>query len=65
MDNLAEALPLEQARVREVLTFYEEIPQGIFGATMIKIALQQAEKAAASGDVVAMVKAYKELQAIE
>ena len=65
MKSIAEALPKEQERVREVLGFYKEIPQGIFGATMIEAALKRADIASASGDVAAMIASYKELQEIE
>lgn len=62
MDNLAEALPKEQQRVRELLSIYDTIPTGVFAATLMRQALARAEKAAASGDVTAMITAYTELQ---
>lgn len=61
-ESLAEALPKEQQRVREMLPFYDEIPNGVFAATMMRMALARAERAAASGDVVAMVFSYEELK---
>jgi hypothetical protein len=65
MDTLGDALPKEQARVREVLGHYKEIGQaGMFGATMIEQSLQKADKAIMSGDITAMMVAYKELQKI-
>jgi len=65
MESLGEALPKEQARVREVLGYYKEIgPAGMFGAAMIEQSLQKADKAIMSGDIVAMMGAYKELQEI-
>lgn len=65
-DTLADALPREQARVRQVLGYYKEIgPAGMFGAMMIEVALRQADQAAASGDVVAMIRALQELREIE
>jgi len=64
--NLAEALPKEMARVREVLGHYKEIgPAGMFGAAFIEQDLRAAEVAAASGDVVAMIEAYMTLKEIE
>ena len=64
--NLAEALPKEMARVREVLGHYKEIGfAGVFGAAFIEQDLRAAEVAAASGDVVAMVEAYMTLKEIE
>lgn len=60
--NIAEALPVEQARVRELVAVYDAIPTGFFGGTMLRRALANAERAAASGDVVAMLRSYKELK---
>ncbi len=66
MESLGEALPKEQARVREVLGHYKAIgPAGMIGAAMIEQSLQKADEAAISGDLVAMVTAYKDLQGIE
>ena len=66
MESLAEALPKEQKRVREVLSYYKEIgPAGQLGAIMIESALQHADKATTSGDVIQMIKAYKALCEIE
>lgn len=64
-ESLAEALPKEQARVREVLGHYKEIgPAGFFGASMIEVELAKADRAAASGDVVAMLRALESLKEI-
>ena len=64
--TLAEALPRQQQRARDLLEAYTSIgPQGSFGATMIREALARAERAAASGDIVAMIRACKELEALE
>lgn len=71
MSSLAEALPEQQRRVRDkVLPTYESLrnmPQvnvepAIF---MLKQSLAYAEKAAASGDVAAMIRAYEDLKNIE
>jgi len=62
MENLAEALPQEQQRVRELLAIYATIPTGVFAATLMRQALARAEMASASGDVMAMIAAYTELQ---
>lgn len=65
MDNLAEALPKETERVREVLGYYKEIgPAGAFGAAMIGQYLKRADEAMASGDIFKMITAYKDLQEI-
>ena len=62
METLADALPKEQQRVRELLPIYDAIPAGVFAATMIRQSLARAEKAAASGDVAAMIAAYEDLK---
>lgn len=61
--NLAEALPLEQARCREILMHARALPaaSGAFLAIMLSQALDRAERAAAAGDVVGMIAAYKDL----
>ena len=65
-ESLAEALPKEMARVREVLGHYKEIgPAGMFGAAFIEQDLREADQAIMSGDLVRMIKAYKKLQGIE
>lgn len=64
--SLGEALPLEQARCREVLVEYRKIgPAGSFGAAMIELALRRADQATISGDIVGMLQAYEELKGIE
>lgn len=61
--SLAEALPQEQQRVRELIPIYESIgPAGNFAIAMMRHALKLSEQAAASGDVVAMLRAYEELK---
>lgn len=62
---LGDALPKEQARVREILGHYKEIgPAGTFGAMMIEQSLAKADQAVMIGDVVAMMRAYKDLKEI-
>lgn len=64
--TLAEALPAEQARCRELLIAYKEIgPVGAFGYTMIEAALKRADQAVMSGDPVAMLRSYEELKGCE
>jgi hypothetical protein len=66
VENLAEALPREMARARELLTRYQAIgPSGTFGTYVINAALSRAEKAACSHDTVAMLRAYTELKELE
>jgi len=63
--NLIEGIQQEQKRVRELLTMYEEIPQGAFGAIMLKQVIAESEKAIASGDIVLMVQCLAELKECE
>ena len=60
--TLAEALPMEQARVRELVRIYREIPAGVFAATMMENSLRAADKASAEQDTVAMLRALQDLQ---
>lgn len=65
MSSLAEQLPVEQARVRKVLGYYQEIGHaGAIGAMLIEHSLQAADRAVMSGDVVAMIQAYNDLKEI-
>ena len=63
--TLADALPAEMARVREVLAQYHEIgPAGAIGAMFIEQDLRVADRAVMSGDVVAMIRALEVLRGI-
>jgi hypothetical protein len=63
MSSVGEQFPIEQARVRKLLGQYREIgPAGTFGAMMIEQALQRADAAAISGDVIAILRSYEELK---
>jgi hypothetical protein len=62
MISLIEGLNSQLERNRELLKFYESIPEGVFGATMIKRAIEAGEKALTENDTVAMIKAFKELE---
>ena len=63
MSSVGDEFPKEQARVRELLGFYKSIgPAGAFGALMLEQALQRADQAAISGDVVAILRSYEELK---
>jgi hypothetical protein len=65
-ESLAEALPKEMARVREILGHYKALgPAGMFGATFIEQDLREADRACASGDVIAMIRAAKKLSEIQ
>lgn len=63
MNSLAEALPAEQARVRELKELYLSIGDaGKPAAYMMEMSLQRAEQAIMSGDVIAMLAAYENLK---
>lgn len=67
MSSLATEYPKEQARCRELIQLYRDLPNnvGVFGAIHIEATLKQADEAAASGDVVAMLKAYEAMKSCE
>lgn len=62
--SLGEALPVEMKRVREkVMPAYREIgPAGAFALAWMGQALDDAAKALAEGDVIAMMRAYETLK---
>jgi hypothetical protein len=63
LKTLAEELPLQQERCREILENVLEIgAPGEFLATMLRASLSNAEKSAAACDLAAMVIACKDLQ---
>ncbi len=65
MESLGDALPKEQARVRELIVQYRDPilrGAGEIAARMMEASLQAADKAVMSGDVVAMIQAHKDLQ---
>ena len=64
MSTLGSELPKEQARVRELIAVYRGLPDnaGWFGATMMEQALQRADQAVMSGDVIEMLRSYEELK---
>lgn len=62
MASLAEEFQEEQQRVRNLLPLYDAIPTGAFGAAMLRQVLTRAEQAAASSDVIAMLRSYEELK---
>ena len=64
-ETLADALPKEMARVREVLGHYREIgPAGTFAATFIERDLRAADEAVMAGDVVQMIRSLQTLKEI-
>lgn len=63
-ESLGEALPKEQARVRALMLGpYTKIGQaGAFARMMMEQALQRADQAVISGDIVEMLRCYNELK---
>ncbi len=63
MSSLGKDFPVEQARVRELLTTYQELGSvGYFGARQIEAVLQRPDKAAVSGDLPEMISAYQAMK---
>ena len=63
MTTLADELPRQQARCRQMLEHVLEIgPAGAILAMFLRQSLAKSEKAAAEGDVIAMLGACQELQ---
>ena len=65
--NLAEALPIEQARVRALIKIYKEHcgNSGVFAVALMQNALNATERAIAAGDTVKMLACYQELQSFK
>ena len=61
-DTLADALPREMKRVRELIPLYAQFPTGAFAIAMMNEALSRAEKSMAEDDVLRMIAAYVELK---
>ena len=63
MNTLADELPRQQARCREILENALSIgAPGAFLVAMLRVSLANAEKAAAAGDIVAMLAACADLR---
>lgn len=66
-DSVGEALPREMTRVRTVvLPAYQEVlamaPMTAITIALINASLDQAQKALAEGDVIAIMRAYEDLK---
>ena len=64
-DSLGEALPKEQARVRELVQIYRDPDlngAGEIAARMMEAALKAADQAVMNGDIAAMIRAYNDLK---
>lgn len=65
-ESLGEAFPKMQARIRKLLGYGKEIgPAGAFYVMVCEQALREADEAAVSGDVVAMLRAYEKMKEIK
>lgn len=66
-ETLADALPKEMARVRDVvMPRYVEIgPAGSLALHFMRAALDRAAKAMATGDLAEMIRAYEDLKDYE
>lgn len=61
--SLGEAIPAEMARVRDLILLYLSIgPSGGFAVAGMRADLDATAKALAEGDVIEMLRVYKELQ---
>ncbi len=63
--NVVEGIQEQCNRCRELLEVYKTIPTGGFGAYFIQQTIKEGEASIASGDVVRMLSAYKELESCE
>ena len=66
METLADAIPKEQQRVRELIVEYKRLGNpGAFGAAILEAELHRADQAVISGDLTAMLHAYESLKQCE
>ncbi|MCJ7694311.1 MAG: hypothetical protein MUO40_02695 [Anaerolineaceae bacterium] len=63
--DLIDGLNIELNRAKELLTLYESIPTGGFGAMIIKQTIEHAELSMQTSNAVEMVKAYAALEKVE
>ena len=64
-DTLAAALPREMVRVAGLIPFYRQVGSGGLAAAPMQASIDRAQEAIASGDVLAMLRAYHDLQGYE
>jgi len=65
MESLGEALPKEQARVRELIVQYRDPilnGAGNFAAAMMEQDLKETDAVVMAGDVVGMMRMYEQLK---
>ena len=63
--NLLSGLHKEIERNKEILKMYEAIPEGVFGAAMIKQDIECAERSIETGEIAEMITSLKALQETE
>lgn len=62
-ESLDEAIPEEQARVREILAVYKSTgAAGAMAATTVEKSLRRCDEAVASGNVIKMIESYRDLK---
>ncbi len=62
-ETLGDGYPKEQARLRRLLEVYREVgPIGAFGHAAISDVARRADEAAISGDLVEMIRMYREMK---
>jgi len=64
--TVGDDFPKQLARAREYLQIYKDLgPVGAFGAAMIEQTIREADQAAISGDIVAILRSYQALKEIQ
>lgn len=64
-DTLAAALPREMVRVTKIAGQYRQVGMGFIAADLMEAAVERGQKAIDAGDVIAMLRAYADLQEYE
>lgn len=64
MASVGTEFPAEQARLRQLVQDYRSLPNGAgaFGALMIEQTLAEADQAMASGDIIAILRAFEAMR---
>lgn len=62
--NIIEGIQHEVVRVREIIQIYKDVPNGAgsFASVCMQANIDNAEKAVATGDTIAMIAEYKQLK---
>lgn len=62
MSSVAEQIQVEIKRNQELKKIYDDVPAGFIGASLIQQDIDDAVKALAEGDVIAILRAYEKLK---